>query len=134
MTASASRQTRQDTGIVARRIVLSGQVQGVGFRPFIYRLATHYRLAGWVKNCVGTVEILIQGERSDVNHFQRDIFTQKPPLAKPALVSESETPAAETTTAAFTILPSQREGDAVIRVPADLFLCDDCLRELNDPA
>ena len=48
--------------VSARQIVLSGQVQGVGFRPFIYRLAVENNLTGWVKNCLGIVEIRIQGD------------------------------------------------------------------------
>ena len=118
--------------ISARQIVLSGQVQGVGFRPFIYRLASELELTGWVRNCVGVVEIFVQGQPQNLDNFLNDIFANKPPLAKPRLESDQQTDPGEFKT--FSILQSQSQGDARISVPADLFLCDDCLAELNDPS
>lgn len=118
--------------ISARQILLSGQVQGVGFRPFIYRLAVENNLLGWVRNCVGVVEIIIQGPTPVVDNFLNAIFADKPPLANPVLQSNTSVSVADYT--GFTILPSQSEGEAHISVPADLFLCDDCLAELNNPA
>jgi hydrogenase maturation protein HypF len=118
----------------ARHVVLSGQVQGVGFRPFIYRLAVEHKLTGWVRNCVGVVEICVQGQSQNLENFLLDIFTKKPPLAKPKLESDKQTDVGEFET--FRILQSQAQvqGEAHISVPADLFLCDDCLAELNDPS
>ena len=57
----------------ARRLRLSGHVQGVGFRPFVYRLAVRHGLRGWVKNCVGEVEIHAEGvhERTDLAEIAR---------------------------------------------------------------
>ena len=114
----------------ARKITLSGQVQGVGFRPFIYRLAKQYHLTGWVRNCVGIVEIHVQGLSQDLDDFQRGIFEQKPPLAQPVL--QAEMPAAVVSLDGFDILDSLSTSDSHITVPADLFLCDDCLVELNE--
>ena len=113
----------------ARQIVLSGQVQGVGFRPFIYRLAVKHKLTGWVRNCVGIVEIFVQGQSQNLENFLLDIFTKKPPLAKPKLESDKQADISEFET--FSILQSQAQvqGEAHISVPADLFLCDDCLAE-----
>ena len=116
----------------ARQIVLSGQVQGVGFRPFIYRIATKHKLTGWVRNCVGIVEIHVQGHPQNLKNFLSDIFAKKPPLAKPEL--ESDRLADIGKFDAFSILQSQSQGDARISVPTDLFLCDDCLTELNEPS
>ncbi|MDT8281361.1 MAG: carbamoyltransferase HypF [Gammaproteobacteria bacterium] len=116
--------------VSARQIILSGQVQGVGFRPFIYRLAIGHELTGWVKNCVGTVEIHVQGFTKNLDDFVSDIFTKKPPLAKPKL--ESDRSIAPGVFESFSILQSQSQGEARISVPADLFLCDDCLAELYD--
>jgi len=116
----------------ARQIVLSGQVQGVGFRPFIYRLAIQHNLCGWVRNCVGIVEIHVQGQSDSIKKFLSDIFDNKPPIASPVLESDSATAVEEFDT--FTILESQRQGKSPISVPSDLFCCDDCLTELNDPA
>ncbi|PCJ84884.1 MAG: carbamoyltransferase HypF [Thiotrichaceae bacterium] len=122
-------QTNQD--ISARKITLSGQVQGVGFRPFIYRLATEHQLTGWVRNCVGIVEIHAQGSSKNIEHFLTEIFDKKPPLAKPKLESDKRSDTAEYES--FDILESETLGEANISVPNDLYLCDDCLAELNDP-
>ena len=124
----------QQTGadISARKILLSGHVQGVGFRPFIFRLANEHRLAGWVRNCMGIVEIHVQGNSQAIESFIGDIFAKKPPLAKPVL--ESEQPAALGEFESFHIEESQSAGKTNIHVPADLYLCDDCLAELNDPS
>ena len=117
---------------VAKQLILSGQVQGVGFRPFIYRIALENKLTGWVRNCVGIVEIHVQGHPRDVQDFQRDIFDKAPPLARPVLDSEMRSSVEPFDS--FSILESQSQGNSYITVPRDLFLCDDCLGELNDPA
>ena len=122
-----SHHTKQN----ARKLTLSGLVQGVGFRPFIYRLATQHKLTGWVKNCIGRVEIHVQGQDDVVRDFIDDIFTHKPSIAAPILESDEPTEPAEHTS--FVILQSKDDGSADISVPGDLFLCDDCLREMNDP-
>ena len=123
-------KTKAET--TARQITLSGQVQGVGFRPFIYRLALEHELSGWVRNCLGVVEIHVQGQAQNLESFLRDIFDKKPPLAKPELASDEQTEAG--TFKSFKILQSQQQGEARISVPSDLFLCDDCLAELNQPS
>jgi len=115
----------------AKKLQLSGKVQGVGFRPFIYRLAITHNLTGWVKNCLGTVEIYIQGQEENIDHFINDIFDKKMPLAEPLLVSTEE--ALIENTQSFSILPSKSSGETNISLPTDLFLCDDCLSEINDP-
>ena len=117
--------------ISARKIVLSGQVQGVGFRPFIYRLAAKCNLTGWVRNCVGVVEIHVQGNTQDLVDFVSKIISDKPAIAKPVLESDELTDLGDFE--GFEILQSQTQGDARISVPTDLFLCDDCLSELNYP-
>ena len=82
-------QAQTSEQLSARRIILSGTVQGVGFRPFIYRLAIKHQLVGWVKNCLGTVEILVQGQARNIELFVSDIFDNSPLLAKPKLESLS---------------------------------------------
>ena len=114
----------------ARLILLNGHVQGVGFRPFIYRLALEYKLSGWVRNCVGVVEIHVQGKSKQLDLFISDIFERKPPLAKPVLESVRQIETGDYHD--FCILPSESQSEADIRVPPDLFLCDDCLQELSD--
>ena len=113
----------------ARHIVLSGTVQGVGFRPFIFRIATQHQLQGWVRNRLGQVEIHVQGGAAPLDEFVHDIFTQAPQLADP--VMQSDRPVAPGEFDSFRILASLDQGEANISVPADLFTCDDCLSELN---
>jgi hydrogenase maturation protein HypF len=116
----------------ARHIVLSGKVQGVGFRPFIYRIATRYQLTGWVRNRVGLVEVHVQGRGENLEQFVSEIFNHAPPLAQPVLQSDADVdPGAFNE---FVILQSLDQGEANISVPADLFTCDDCLAELNTPS
>ena len=109
----------------ARHLVLSGKVQGVGFRPFVYRLAKQFRLTGWVRNRVGLVEIHAQGDSSNLDRFITDLFLHAPPLAQPLLYSDSRVNAGAFDS--FDILQSDDTGKASISVPADLFTCDDCV-------
>ncbi len=123
MNASTPRQ--------ARKIILSGVVQGVGFRPFIYRHAKAHGLHGWVRNSSGRVEIHVQGQAQDLEAFTHTLIGAAPVLSRPVLQSVSETPCADI--GEFLIRPSLADADADIHLPADLFTCEDCLRELHDP-
>ena len=117
--------------VSARRLTVEGQVQGVGFRPFVYRLATHHRLTGWVQNCSGQVEILVQGAPAALDAFARGLLEQAPPLAKPRISSaHSVVPVAS---ADFSISPSAAGSERDVHVPPDYFACDQCLAELGDP-
>ncbi len=115
----------------ARRWVLAGRVQGVGFRPFVYRLAHRYHLTGWVQNQRGQVEVLAQGNGPDLEAFGHDLVRQAPPLARPE-VRES-IPVSPAPLESFVILPSEESADTRIHVPPDYFTCDACLAELEDP-
>ncbi len=115
----------------ARKIILSGVVQGVGFRPFIYRHAQTYKLQGWVRNSSGRVEVHVQGEPLYLDKFVNTLIKSAPPLSQPILESVNKTDCSDSNE--FLILPSLAEADADIHLPADLFTCDDCLQELNDP-
>lgn len=116
----------------ARRLLLSGRVQGVGFRPFVYRLAQSLHLCGWVRNRVGRVEIHIEGDADSLQAFKRRLFQQAPALAVPRL--ESCTPAGLEALQDFSIRESVAAGSVQIHVPPDLFTCDACLAELYAPA
>jgi hydrogenase maturation protein HypF len=118
--------------VKAHRIVVSGRVQGVGFRPFIYRLAQTHGLAGWVRNRMGRVEVHIQGKHSALQSFTRMLFQQAPPISAPEL--DSCIPAKLSELDDFAIRKSVDSGECRIHVPPDLFTCNDCLAELNDPA
>ncbi len=118
--------------VAARRIRLRGHVQGVGFRPFVYRLARHYGLHGYVQNQLGEVEVLAVGAPDTLARFMADLVGCAPPLASPSIaaVRDVEPPA----TTGFSIIDSAAGTAAEIFVPPDYFMCDDCRRELQDPA
>ncbi|MEZ5541309.1 MAG: carbamoyltransferase HypF [Pseudomonadota bacterium] len=123
----------QDSGgTAALYLVLEGRVQGVGFRPFVHRLATGLALTGWVRNRTGTVELHVQGARSALQTFMRRLFQEAPPLARPVLASC--VPAAPLAIATFSIRASAAGDNPRICIPPDLYTCDACLTELFDPA
>jgi hydrogenase maturation protein HypF len=117
---------------VAQRLFLTGRVQGVGFRPFVYRLAHELQLDGFVRNLRGDVEIVVAGPESAVARFARDVVTRAPPLAKPVLheVATVQEPVAH----GFAIAASAAIDNPRISVPPDYFCCPECLAELADPA
>ena len=117
---------------VAQRLTLTGHVQGVGFRPFVVRLAHRLGLAGRVWNALGTVEIEVQGTPSAVSQFAAAVIAEAPPLARPHLV-RSAAIAPRPGIAGFAIEHSEATGTPQIFVPADHFACDECLAELADP-
>lgn len=117
---------------VARHLVLTGHVQGVGFRPFVYRLAHRHNVDGSVCNRLGEVEIVVQGESGAVAAFARDVIGDAPPLAAPRLALD-EPWSVDRSLSGFLIAPSESGRDARIFVPADQFMCEDCRRELEDP-
>jgi hydrogenase maturation protein HypF len=117
---------------VARRLVLTGHVQGVGFRPFVYRLAHLHKLDGSVCNRLGEVEIVVQGDSDAVSAFAHEVLCSAPPLAAPRLVLD-EPRRLDRSLRGFLIAASESHRAARIFVPADCFMCEDCRRELEDP-
>jgi hydrogenase maturation protein HypF len=117
--------------ITARRMRLGGRVQGVGFRPFVYRLARREGLTGWVRNLSGQVEILAQGAEPALLRFTTSLLDEAPPLARPALLSVTQESTASRE--GFAVLASDADEPPDVHVPPDQFTCDDCLRELADP-
>lgn len=116
----------------ARRIVLEGRVQGVGFRPFVYRLARVHALRGWVCNDAGSVHVQAEGSPADLERFASELVKRAPPLAQPRVVSDEAVPVSGCED--FRIARSESRGQPRIHVPPDYFLCDDCLEELQDRA
>ena len=117
--------------LAARRWLLTGRVQGVGFRPFVYRLAAEHALTGWVQNRRGEVEVLAQGAPTALDAFAQALIERAPPLARPkifATVAATPEPLPD-----FRIRDSSADAAAQVHVPPDYFACDDCLRELADP-
>jgi len=115
----------------ARRILLGGRVQGVGFRPFVYRLAHSHQLVGWVRNLTGRVEILAQGDSHALERFAYALVRNAPPLARPEVISTQSTPTIPLTD--FVIASSEQAEKPHVHVPPDYFACDDCVHELSDP-
>src|SRR5574344_928798 len=64
------------------KILVQGIVQGVGFRPFVYRVATELKLKGYVRNLGNVVEIVLQGEKKNIEQFLYDLENKKPPISK----------------------------------------------------
>ena len=107
-------------------------MQGVGFRPFVYGLAHRTGVAGRVGNDVHGVFVEIEGTRSQVDAFLAGLVEQAPPLAEIERITTSV--AAPTGAGDFTIVASDAAGQRRTLVSADSATCDDCLRELFDPA
>ena len=80
---------------IARRLVMTGRVQGVGFRPFVFRLAHEHLLDGHVRNLRGDVEVVVCGSTESVATFATEIVSRAPPLARPAIreIAGCEAPA-----------------------------------------
>ncbi len=116
----------------ARHITITGVVQGVGFRPFVYRLAREHGLTGWVLNHSGGVEIAVEGPPEALAAFVRDLEAQAPPLARIEAIAVVEEPPVGYT--AFEIRHSVAEEGRYQLVSPDIATCPDCLRELLDPA
>lgn len=112
------------------RVEVEGIVQGVGFRPFIYRLAARYGISGWVRNTPGGVLLEGEGERSQLSAFLLDIRAQAPPLA--AISSVQSEKIAVAGEEGFSILPSSG-GDNSAQISPDCDVCEECLGELFDP-
>ena len=116
----------------ARSIRVRGVVQGVGFRPFVYRLARANTLTGWVLNAEEGVEIHLEGAEASLEAFVRDLKAQPPPAAS---ISEIDVqPAQPVGLNKFTIRESQRRQRPTVRISPDLPVCKDCLTELFDSA
>jgi hydrogenase maturation protein HypF len=117
-----------------RREVLEvrGVVQGVGFRPFVYRLASDEGLAGFIGNDTGGVTIEIEGSAEGVDAFRRRLQAEAPPLARIDSVIAREAPIKQEK--GFRIVASESHGQVSTGIPADAATCADCLRELLDPS
>jgi len=113
-------------------IRVRGVVQGVGFRPFVYRLASANTLNGWVLNAEEGVEIHLEGAETGLEAFVRDLKAQPPSAAR---ITEIDVqPAQPVGLREFSIRTSQRRERPTVRISPDLPVCSECLKELFDPA
>jgi len=126
------RDTRQVDLNIRVLVRVEGVVQGVGFRPFVYTLATRLGLAGHVGNDAGGVFVEIEGPQARVGDFLASLSRDAPPLARIERVSTTSiTPNGSV---GFAIAASNAGGQRSALVSADSATCGDCLRELADPA
>ncbi|GGW15964.1 carbamoyltransferase [Streptomyces capoamus] len=123
--------TAPATGPVRRRITVRGTVQGVGFRPYVHRLAAGLALAGFVGNTADGVLIEVEGPPEEVDRFAGRLTEQPPPLATVTGVGCEDVPATGAP-GPFTIRPTERAPGRT-QLPPDTATCADCLRELADP-
>jgi hydrogenase maturation protein HypF len=111
---------------------ITGIVQGVGFRPFVYGLAVRFALTGWVRNTSAGVDIRVDGQQKTLDAFVHALKTELPPLARVDTFDVSfGTPGKFTT---FEIVTSEAVENAFQPISPDVCICPDCLRELFDPA
>ena len=115
----------------ARSIKVSGVVQGVGFRPFVFRLAQANALAGWVLNMGEGVEIFLEGAEQGLEAFVYSLATEPPPAARISKIDVLRSSPVGLTE--FVIRKSQAAAQPSARISPDLPVCQDCLRELFDP-
>ena len=111
-------------------ITVRGVVQGVGFRPFVYRLARELQLAGWVLNGEEGVAIHLEGDESILEEFQRRLKTDAPPASRIVAVEVDAVSVAGFQD--FVIKESERKRSPTVRISPDLPVCEECLRELDD--
>jgi hydrogenase maturation protein HypF len=117
--------------LARKKLGVTGLVQGVGFRPFVYRLARSYNLAGWVRNTSRGVEIEVEGAPAALDLFIRQLSDEAPVLSRvEQVVSQDATPLAEES---FAILASESLSGTEAVIPPDVGLCQDCAREILDP-
>ena len=115
-----------------RCLEIRGTVQGVGFRPFVYRLATRHGLCGWVCNQPSGVQIAVEGSSNAIEQFLRELECESPPLARIESIESSL--GITTGMSGFQIRESSITHEEIGCVPADTATCVDCLGELIDPA
>ena len=125
---------------------LGGQVQGVGFRPFVFRLAQAHHINGWIENRMDHVAIHAEGLTENLHHFQQALIDKAPPAAKPYFLTtqtselghfqqftirHSSTNSSTINSTNSSINSSTNKADD-IHIPADLALCEDCRKELSE--
>ena len=114
------------------KLLIAGIVQGVGFRPFIFRLATRHGLTGFVRNLAQGVLVEAQGPRIALRRFVAGLKTDRLPHVAVHCV-KWETRPVVAGESSFVILPSEPDGSISVCLPPDLTTCDQCLAEIFNP-
>src|SRR5687767_842482 len=128
---TASKLKEKETICQRLRVTIRGAVQGVGFRPFVYRLANELKLNGWVNNSSQGVFIEVEGAPAKLNSFLLRLEREKPPRAFIQSLESSFLDAVGFSN--FEIRPSDENGAKTAIVLPDISTCADCLREIFDP-
>lgn len=113
------------------KILISGQVQGVGFRPYVYRLATDFSLKGAVSNNEEGVVILVNGSENNCADFYNKLIDFPPPVAKIQQSSISEIEGLKFKN--FSIIPSEKGRQLNLPLTPDFAICEDCKNDLKNP-
>jgi hydrogenase maturation protein HypF len=116
---------------IRQRLGVTGAVQGVGFRPFVYGLARRYGLGGFVLNAPDGVTIEVEGPGAAVAAFQEALMREAPPLARVRTVTGTPLPTCGET--GFAIRESGHAGARTVLVAPDAATCEACLAEMRDP-
>ena len=116
----------------ARTLAVSGVVQGVGFRPFVHRLALRHGLAGWVRNTAGEVQIHVEGDAAALDVFELALVAEAPTLSHVERVAAKVIPPEGFDR--FAVRASADADATRPAIPPDVALCAACTRELRDPA
>lgn len=117
--------------MIVKKILVQGIVQGVGFRPFVYRLATNLNLTGTVKNLGNVVEIKLKGSSDVIEEFIHRLQNELPPIAKIDSLKISEVDNENFDN--FKILESDDSYSGESVIPPDVAICDKCLAEIRNP-
>jgi hydrogenase maturation protein HypF len=117
--------------MIGTRVHITGIVQGVGFRPYVYNLAIQNGLTGWVCNTSAGVDIELSGEQNEINIFLQTLKSTPPPLARIDSIEVREIPGKVYPN--FEIIQSQAVSNAFQPISPDIGICPDCLKELFDP-
>ena len=129
MTPLSTQQT-ESSGQLRLRLLVKGIVQGVGFRPFVWRLASALGLAGSVRNLSDGVEIEIEGGPDDLDRFRRRLACEAPPAA---MINSIEVESRDVRGGSDFSVISSEPGHTAAGIPSDLAICAECVREILDP-
>ncbi|HSQ01740.1 MAG TPA: carbamoyltransferase HypF [Methanobacterium sp.] len=112
------------------RILVQGIVQGVGFRPTVYRIAQSMNINGYVRNLGNIVEIVIEGQKKEINEFVNNLKEKKPPISKINSLKIEWIDHDDSKFDSFEILESSEDFSGSSVIPPDIALCDKCLEEV----
>ena len=117
--------------MIRNRATIRGIVQGIGFRPFVFKLAKQWQLCGYIRNNSVGVELEVEGDKDSVENFFRELESNPLPLAQIFSIERKTLPPINYTD--FEIRGSETHKTKYAFIPPDMSICDDCLREMFDP-